>query len=405
MRQAQSPILLLITPGDYETSVSKGVLALMCEHVEGFFEHVFTIHYLKKRYRRITLDKRNTCIEFRRSFSWRPLMILAAPWDLLKTIVALARLVRIENITIIRATDPCFSGLIALIVASVTHLPWCVSIHADFSMRHRLDPHRGAPRLFGSRSLARIIEHMVLSHADLVLPIRESLVPWANASGAPLSRICVIPHGIDMSWLAQPPDPDLFRSLGIDSTKKIVSFAGRFSPENYIEDIIAAAISIVTIRDDVVVLLAGDGTNRPELERRAIALSARAKAIRFLGFVPRGRCLDIRRISTVSLCLMGGFSLIEACAAGRPVISYDVEWHSELIVPGKTGFLLPEHALDAVVQSIILLLDDKELADRMGQAGRERAVARHDIRNTSEIKRRCYRALLGSGGSDGSNNV
>jgi len=39
---------------------------------------------------------------------------------------------------------------------------------------------------------------------------------------------------------------------------------------------------------------------------------------------------------------MGGFSLIEAYAAGRPVVSYDVEWHSELVKNNETGFLIPE---------------------------------------------------------------
>jgi hypothetical protein len=56
------------------------------------------------------------------------------------------------------------------------------------------------------------------------------------------------------------------------------------------------------------------------------------KLIRIIGFQSRDFVISLRKESALALCLMGGFSLIEACAAARPVIAYAVEWHLELVV-------------------------------------------------------------------------
>ena len=97
----------------------------------------------------------------------------------------------------------------------------------------------------------------------------------------------------------------------------------------------------------------------------------------------------------VSLCLMGGFSLIEACAAASAVVSYDVEWHRELIHDDETGVLLPEHDVDRLVTAVSALLDEPERRARLGAAARNLALSRHDVQQTMAIKQRCYAELLG----------
>ena len=124
-----------------------------------------------------------------------------------------------------------------------------------------------------------------------------------------------------------------------------------------------------------------------EADRRLGAL------VRMVGFQPRGVCFALRRESTASLCLMGGFSLIEACLAGRPVISFDVDWHEELVQNGRTGFLLPEGDVDGVVRALERCLDDPSTA-HLGEQARTLALSRHELRDTSRIKRRCYQELL-----------
>ena len=97
---------------------------------------------------------------------------------------------------------------------------------------------------------------------------------------------------------------------------------------------------------------------------------------------------------------MGGFSLIEACAAASPVVAYDVAWHRELIRDGETGYLVPEHDVDGVVNAINRLLDDRVTAVAMAARAKRLAVERHDLRETSSIKRNHYAELLSGRGQE-----
>ena len=89
--------------------------------------------------------------------------------------------------------------------------------------------------------------------------------------------------------------------------------------------------------------------------------------------------------------------MIEACAAGSPVISYDVEWHYELVKSEETGFLIQEGNIDQAVAAINWLLDHESEAAKMGANARRLAFARHDKMNTSAIKVRCYEEVLALG--------
>jgi glycosyltransferase involved in cell wall biosynthesis len=97
---------------------------------------------------------------------------------------------------------------------------------------------------------------------------------------------------------------------------------------------------------------------------------------------------------------MGGFSLIEACAAASPVIAYDVEWHSELIRDGETGFLVAEHDVDRLTFVVSRLLDDPDLGVTLGMRAQELAVSRHGLAPTTAAKRNCYLEVL-AGASNG----
>ena len=118
------------------------------------------------------------------------------------------------------------------------------------------------------------------------------------------------------------------------------------------------------------------------------------KHILLIGSKPREVCLDIRRTSDISLCLMGGFSLIEACAAGRPIVSYNVEWHSELVKNNETGFLIPENDVGEVAKALDWIFDHPDKSKEMGQKAKNLAFERHDLKITSTIKTSCYKEMI-----------
>ena len=387
--------LMVIFAGDHKSARKKGVEGLLLQYdEEGFFEKVFLVSPYLRRDARIELDGRHELREF--GFGGgRLIRRLLSPFHLLRVIVACARLTRRSHIDLIRATEPTLCGVVAWAVSRLTGIPYCLSLHADYDKRFELDGARGAPTLFGGRALVRVLERFTLRGAVRVMPIRESLVRYATSRGVAVDKVCVIPHGIDLRPYSCPPVVDVRKLLGLPSSKALIAFAGRLSPENYVSDMLDAARRLAESRDDFVLVLAGGGVLEPQIAARVAADTVLTRVVRMLGFVPPETVRALRSACAVSLCLMGGYSLIEACAAGRPVISYDVEWHHELVIDGRTGRLLAEHDTVGVADAIAAMLDDPTSAQLMGEEAKTLAYARHSLVRAQETRRRMYAEILG----------
>ena len=388
--------ILFIVPSDYASLLEKGVASMILERDEGgFFKRVFNVHPYASKTQSFDLNGNHQLIEFGPDYPFSFLNFkggglinyLLKPAFVFKRLILL---VKKENIHVIRATDPYWCGFYAWAVSKLTGIPFCISIHADYDKCYSLDGRKG-----GTPLLFKIFEKFVLPRAKLVMPIREYLVPGILKRGGPPNRIRVIPHGVVMEDFSKPERDDVWEIFGVPSGKKILSFVGRLAKENYVYDIVAMAKHLSERRDDFVVLLVGSGSEHEKLKALVQECNLSPFVI-FTGFQPRERIILIRRQSFIALCLMGGFSLIEASAASIPIIAYDVEWHSELVKNGKTGFLIEEGNLEALMKAVVYLLDHPGETREMGANARELAVARHDFSYTSEVKKNCYQELLQS---------
>lgn len=294
-----------------------------------------------------------------------------------------------EQISLIRSTNPCTHGVLAWFVARMVRIPYVISIHADYHKRYALAGGEEAPVVFGSRRLAELLEGCALRRADIVLPIRDSLISYAKEKGA--QTIHVIHHGIDLSLFKKDIPVDEYQEIH-SNNRRIVSSACRLTRDNYIYDIIAIAEKVILRYHHVMFLIVGDGR-----EYNSVLSQVKNKGlenvITLTGFLDRNTVITYRRISDVNIALMGGYSLIEAMASGKPTIAYDVEWHSELITDGKTGYLIPEGNIDMAVQRIIELLSDEKKAQQIGEAGRNIVFKKHDIRKTQENIKNIYAKL------------
>jgi len=391
-------ILFFVAEASYKALKEKGVLPMISDREEGgYFDMVYSIHPFVSPTQTIRISDKNILIEYGterydglRKSGFKYTALLLVSWGLLSFST---KLIRKENISIVRSTAPHPAGLIGLICSKLTGVPFCVSIHADYDQRYKISAH--APVYFGSRKLAKKLERFVLSHARMVMPIRESLAKYAINYGAKPEAIRVIPHGIDLAPFLKKPDMELKKELGIEG-KKVISFVGRLAPDNYVKDVVEIASQVCQRQKDAVFLMVGDGGERENLEQLSDDLGLN-RNVKFLGYQPWHRVAQIRLVSDVSLCLMAGFTLIEAAAAGTPMVAYDVEWHYELVRNNETGFLVPEGDIEGATNAIITLLDSPEFAQRLGENARKLAIERHSLENTSKIKVKWYEELLKAG--------
>jgi glycosyltransferase involved in cell wall biosynthesis len=63
---------------------------------------------------------------------------------------------------------------------------------------------------------------------------------------------------------------------------------------------------------------------------------------------------------------------VQGLLAGKPVVSFDIDGAKEVVIPNETGFLVPFGETDQLTESLITLVEDRLLGERLGQVGRQR---------------------------------
>ncbi|MBW2253271.1 MAG: glycosyltransferase [Deltaproteobacteria bacterium] len=121
-------------------------------------------------------------------------------------------------------------------------------------------------------------------------------------------------------------------------------------------------------------LLVGDGSSRPTVEERiaALGLAEKAQVLGFRQDVPE--ILNASDVLVLNSRYEGlGLAVMEAMAAGLPVVATEVGGIPELVRQGTTGHLVPPEDSPALAKALVTLLEDADLRRRMGQAARRDA--------------------------------
>jgi glycosyltransferase involved in cell wall biosynthesis len=400
------PSILFFVPEHYSALERKGVEKMALERNEGgFFDRVITIHPFCLETRLIALNEWLKIYELGfdlipGSKRLRLFRYLQYPTHFFRVIWTAIRLIKKNKIDLIRANDPYWMGLFGYICSRICGLPFCVSIHADYDKIMALDKDISISRVFGSYRLAKQLEVFILSKAAMIMPISIMLGEKAAKNGVDRNKINVCPHGMDMAYFEQPPRHDVRRQFHINPKLKIISVVSRLSPENYTDDVTEIARRLGKKRKDFIIVIAGGGKNKnkpvyeEKLEKEISSDPFLADHVALIGFHKREFCIDLRRSSAVSLVLMSGFSLIEACVAGNPIVAYDVGFNSELVINEETGFLVNENDIDGAVNALDWLLDHPADGNEIGRKAKKKAFNRHELERSSAVKVKCYSKLL-----------
>jgi glycosyltransferase involved in cell wall biosynthesis len=193
------------------------------------------------------------------------------------------------------------------------------------------------------------------------------------------SRIVVIYNGVSSPGRSDKLDREASRlKLGIDLGTKVVLSVGRMDPIKDFSTLIRAFKSVQQVNPDSLLLIAGDGDERylEDLRRDAGRLGITDKVV-FLGTrrdIPEliAAC-DVFALTSISEAT--SMTILEAMAAERPVVATRTGGNPELVVDGKTGYLLPVGDYEAVSEALVRMLNSPEQASKLGEAGRARFEA------------------------------
>jgi phosphatidylinositol alpha-mannosyltransferase len=250
--------------------------------------------------------------------------------------------------------------------------------------------HAGADRsrLF---DLAAPLLRRVARRLDARIAVSEHAAAFVRARVP--GEFLVIPNGIDLAAFDQAEPADL-------GPGRKVLFVGRLEPRKGFRVALDAFADLAATHDDLWLIVAGAGAQATALGSLPAPLRSR---VRMLGRVPNRGLPPIHRACDVYVAPSTGGEtfgvvLLEAMAAGTPVVATRIPGYDEVIEDGVTGLLVPARDPGATAAALRRILDDGALATRLARAAAERAH-RYDWRVVAAQVEEVYRTVADGGSS------
>ena len=225
----------------------------------------------------------------------------------------------------------------------------------------------------------RIANRVAYKLAHRVLANSPSVARSLTSSdGVAPHRITIVPNFVDDAAFEAPRHErqPLLAELGIPRNARVIGVVARLDPIKEHETLLHATALLKTRWPTLHVVIVGEGENRRALELLCAALGLRDR-VHFAGY--RSNVPNLNHAFDVAvLCSRSeGFpnAIVEAMAAGRPVVASDVGGNADAVVHGETGLLAAAGDAAAFADALDTVLRDPTLARRMGEAGRRRAHA------------------------------
>ncbi|HKJ31749.1 MAG TPA: glycosyltransferase family 4 protein [Balneolales bacterium] len=220
--------------------------------------------------------------------------------------------------------------------------------------------------------LSKVDHFFAVSHYTANLLIHE---------GVAKERISVMPNGTNPNEFYPTSVDKLRTDLHLDQQPIIMTIT-RLVPRKGVDIGIKAIKKVVQTHPEVQYMIVGDGEHMPELKSLVDELKLN-KNVTFLGKVPHKYVNSYYNLGVIFIMTprteplnIEGFGIVylEANACGKPVIGSRSGGIPDAIVDGETGLLVNEENPDQLAAAIIKLLEDKKLANDMGERGRKRII-------------------------------
>jgi glycosyltransferase involved in cell wall biosynthesis len=246
--------------------------------------------------------------------------------------------------------------------------------------------------------LYEAVDRLGLRRMDRVVCVSRRQAARVRQAGVPAERTLVIPNAVQPERFAAPDPADRrrLRELFPVRPARVVGASGRLSPEKGFGVLVEAAA--LAARDDPALgfVLFGDGALRPQLERRAAALGLTGRFV-LAGF----RTDQDRFMPFLDLLVLPSFTegmpnvVLEAFAAGVPVVATAVGGTPEVVEDGTNGFLVPPGDAAALARGIRAALATEERRRELGRRGRERVLRDFTFAAQARAYQRLFYDLAG----------
>lgn len=242
------------------------------------------------------------------------------------------------------------------------------------------------------------LKRWIVRRADAVVAnARAGARMTAQRTGHPLAAIDVIPNGVEMPAPMDATTRARLRAeLGIPAERAFGLFVGRFVVEKNLP-LLLDALARIEPTTRPLLLLAGDGPLRPEVIAQCQTLRL-GENLRLLGERRDAQTLMQAADFLVLPSREEGLSnvLLEAMAAGCPVIASDAGGNPELVEHQVTGLVFPSDNAERLAQDLLTMTHDPTLRARLGAAAHRHAEAEHSVAALVQSTQAVYERVLGA---------
>ena len=257
--------------------------------------------------------------------------------------------------------------------------------------RHYPDQRR-AKRVLANKVLLRGSDRVTAVGAFVKQALED------NEGIAP-GRVRVVYNGIDPD--EHGPDPaarvKVRQELQVGPDEPVILQVARFhSVKDHATALRGFAVAL-TQHPDALLVLVGDGPERPRIEAliKELGIGHRTRLMGVRGDVPRLMAAgDLFMLSSLSEGI--SVTLLEAMGAELPIVATDVGGNGEVVEHMRTGLLSPREDHQALGENISVILGDRSMARKMGQAGIEKLHKQFTQNKMHESYAGIYREMLGT---------
>jgi len=298
----------------------------------------------------------------------------------------------LQTMDIFHVHHPFLSGRLALRYSRAKHIPVVFTNHTRYDLYARvytkLVP---APVM---NAFLRLYLPRFYRACDLVIAPSEGARGFMRGLGQGFT-VEVMPNGVDLTPFSRVPDPASRAELGLTPQEVVLVFVGRLGEEKNITFLLDVFARVAQTCDRARLLLVGDGPLRGPLKERAARQGLTERVI-FTGWIPYAQVprylLAADVFVTASVSEVHPLTVIEAMAAGLPVLGIASPGVGDTVQDGVTGYLVPAQA-EALAEKMALLVTDTEQRQAMGAQARQAAQA-YAIEHTAQILLGRYQQLV-----------
>ncbi|MHC1713772.1 MAG: glycosyltransferase [Solidesulfovibrio sp.] len=317
----------------------------------------------------------------------QPRPSIVTPWRFCRYVLfclrSLRRIIRREGIQVVHAhlSDAEFLGTLAGRLCRVARTVLTVHSQRPLPPRHILDP-RNSLRVWLTRLLFNRTDAVVAVSEETAAILREVF-------GVAASRLRVIINGIDTAQAATQPAAHFDAPLGWP----VLCAVGRLAAQKNHAVLIPVLTRLKARGLDASLLLVGDGALRPALEAECAAANLKGRML-FLGQRDDVAAIIARSDIFMQPSFYEGTSLalLEAMAAGKPIVASDIPGNRDILRQGENALLCPPDSPDALAAAVCRLAEDPALATALGEAAKREAGKKYDIKGMADAYIALYSA-------------